>query len=179
MGYFAAFWDWVFAIMISAPRISVKADRTMRMRKEFDALRKKHVVVGVPEKTAALGREAGESNAVLANIHENGSPARNIPPRPFLRPSLENKKKEIGVFLKARAQRVLDGAENAEACYTAVGLYAQSIVKAYLRESGNFTPLKAATLARRKKKGFLGEKPLIETGQLLNSINFDVRGVNG
>ena len=164
--------------MMSA-KITVKADRTMRLRKGFQELKRLHVLVGVPEKTATLGREIGDSNAVLAAIHENGSPARGIPPRPFLRPSLDAKKGELAGFLKSHAASVLDGKEKPEICYTAVGMYAQALVKDYLRDSANFEPLKPATLASRKRRGFTGEKPLIETGQLLNSINFDVRARGG
>ena len=160
---------------MSAPKITVTADKTLQKRKAFKELRSLHVVVGVPEKTATLGREIGESNAALARLHENGSPARNIPPRPFLQVSLNEKKGELSDVLRAAAVDFCDGVLSAENAYTKAGLFAQSVVKAYIKNSNNFTPLKASTLARRKAKGFLGEKPLIETGQLLNSIDFDVR----
>ncbi len=160
---------------MSAPKITVTADKTLQKRKEFKELRSWHVVVGVPEKTATLGRELGESNAALARLHENGSPARNIPPRPFLQVSLNEKKGELSEVLRAAAVDFCNGDLNAENAYTKAGLFAQSVVKAFIKNSNNFTPLKASTLARRKAKGFLGEKPLIETGQLLNSIDFDVR----
>lgn len=162
--------------MSAAPKITVTADKTLQKRKDFAKLQRMHVVVGVPEKTATVGREVGQSNAVLANLHENGSPARNIPPRPFLKVSLENKKLELADVLKSAAVDFCDGHLNAENAYNKVGLFAQSVVKAFIKNSSNFTPLKNSTLARRKARGFVGEKPLIETGQLLNSIDFDVRG---
>lgn len=161
--------------MSAAPKITVTADKTLQKRKAFKELQSMHVVVGVPEKTATLGRSGDDTNAEIAYLQENGSPARNIPPRPFLRVSLDAKKADLAGVLRAAAVDFCDGKLSAENAYTKAGLFAQSVVKAYIKNSNNFTPLKASTLARRKAKGFLGEKPLIETGQLLNSIDFDVR----
>ena len=160
---------------MKAPEIRVVADKTLKIRREFTELQRWHVVVGVPEKTATLGREVGQSNATLANIHENGSPARGIPPRPFLRVSLEKDKPNLIALLNRTSRDFCDGKIKVDATYTLIGLHAQNTIKAYLRASDNFTPLKEGTLAARKRRGFIGEKPLIETGQLLNSIDFDVR----
>lgn len=156
-------------------KITITADKTLQKRRQFAELKKWYVAVGVPEKTATLGREIGESNAALANIHENGSPARNIPPRPFLQVSLEKDKQNLNALLSATSRDFCDGKLSVDQTYTLIGLHAQNTVKTYLKQSSNFTPLKAATIAARKKRGHQGEKPLIDTAQLLNSIDFDVR----
>jgi hypothetical protein len=164
--------------MSQAPTITVTTDRTHALRKGWADLKRLHVVVGIPQQAGS--RDGGdENNAVIGYKQEYGEPARGVPPRPFLNPSLDKKKGQIADFLKDRAVGVSTGKETAEQCYTAVGLLAQSIVKEYIRESSNFKPLSARTLAARKARGVSRTKPLIDTGQLLNSISFDIRATDG
>jgi hypothetical protein len=137
-------------------------------------LAEKDVLVGIPE--ASGEHEGGEiSNASLGYIHEFGSPAANIPARPFLNPGVENAKKQITLQLKkageAATNRDVRGVDKAlHAC----GLIAQSSVREAITD-GDFTPLKPATIKARERAGHSGDKPLIVTGQLRQSIQYVVR----
>lgn len=128
------------------------------------------VVVGVVNSKA--GRADGTNNAYLAAIHERGSAANNIPPRPFLKPGIESNKDKIIQEMNSAAKLAIKGDG---AGFDRVGLVAQSAVKKYITTSSNFKGLMASTLAARKRKGFAGTKPLIHTGSLLNSISYEVR----
>ena len=125
------------------------------------------VVVGVTAKTN--GRSGEFSNAELAAIHEFGSPARNTPERSFLRKPLINNAAAIANLAKNVVGEFITGQITAEAALGALGEEAKNISKVAITEG--ITPaLKSATIKRKKSS-----KPLIDTGQLLNSITYEVR----
>ncbi len=152
------------------------------------------VLVGVPEDNTQR-QDNGPTNSMLAYIHDNGSPIRNIPARPFMRPGIASAKSDVIRALKWGADEVLDGNENAgRLALHKAGLIAQAKIRAAINE-GIPPPLADSTLkgrirARRGVKGATAElaarkagempslglaKPLINTGQLRNSINYVVR----
>lgn len=125
------------------------------------------VVVGVTAKTN--GRSGEFSNAELAAIHEFGSPAHNIPERSFLRKPLISNAAVIANLAKNAVGKFITGQITAEAALGALGEEAKNISRVAITEG--ITPtLKPATIKRKKST-----KPLIDTGQLLNSITYEVR----
>ena len=108
----------------------------------------------------------GTTVATVAAIQEYGAPRAHIPPRPFFRNMVAAKKgkwpKAIRDLLKANgydALRTLQQIGEAIA-----GQLRQSIIDT------NSPPLSPVTIAR---KGF--DKPLVDTGHMLNSINYEVK----
>lgn len=155
---------------------NIKSDKTALLAKNAGVLKSKMLLVGIPE--TETSREDGEnvSNAFLGYLHENGSPARRIPARPFLAVSIEKNKDVLSKILGADVgKNLLSRGGGAEKAFLRAGLKAQSIVKDYIIKSENFAPLSKKTLKERAERGFTGTKPLIETAQLLNSINFVIR----
>lgn len=152
-----------------------KSDKTALLAKNAGALKSKMLYVGIPE--TETSRQDGEniSNAFLGYLHENGSPVRKIPPRPFLAPSIEKNKDVLCKILGADVGKNLVSRGFTEKAFLRAGLKAQSIVKNYIIKGENFAALSKKTLANRAERGFTGTKPLIETAQLLNSINFVIR----
>lgn len=171
------------------------------------------VVVGVtsdkserkPTKRKGRNKQGDENvnNASLAYLHENGSPADHIPPRPFLKQGIAEMKKEIPAMLSNGLRRELDGKKGAlNQSMHAVGLRARNAVQAYIRDSSHFAPLSDTTIENRaadrdnssfhtnkglykelRRAGFdrrqaqhiAGYKPLIDTGALIGSINYGIR----
>lgn len=140
---------------------------------------KKDVLVGVPNespKRKAEGEAVGPmNNATLAYIHDNGSPAANIPARPFMQPGIASAKERIVSTLLAGAKANIAG--NTEAIENALhktGLIAQAQIRSKINE-GIAPELAPRTLAARRARGRTGTKPLIDTGQLRNSINYVIR----
>lgn len=154
--------------------MKVTKDNVDNILESIKAMATKRVLVGVPSEEAPRRGEP-VNNATLAYIHENGSPARNIPARPFLKPGVEGAKYKLLSTLRAYAKRTIDGEATIEQALDAAGLVAQSAVKFRIRSGEGFAPLKPGTLAARRRKGARGTKPLIRTGQLLNSITYVVR----
>jgi hypothetical protein len=151
------------------------------------ALAKIRVVVGVPEEKDARS-DSPMGNAGIAYVHEFGSPAQNIPARPFLRPGISGSKSEWTPYLERAAKRAMaaDSATAAEAAVTAelskAGMVAANAVKNHIR-AGIPPPLKAKSVKARQRRS-KGSKyrrkaltpadvtPLIDTGTMLRSISY-------
>ena len=154
--------------------VKITRDESARVLQAIQNMAGKHVLVGIPADNNA--RKGGPiTNAALGYIHENGSGARNIPARPFLKPGVAAAADQCVKVLKSAAQNAFTDKNAIDKGLNAAGLVAQASVKKRIVSQEGFTPLKAATLAARKRKGAKGEKALIRTGQLLNSITYVVR----
>jgi len=176
---------------------SIKTDKLADVIKSITALQKKSVYVGVPESTTQREGEP-ENNATLAYIHDNGSPATNIPARPFLREGVEEGLPKCEKQLKKAVDLALAG-KSTEPALHGVGLSAQNAVRHYM-STADFVPLSKYTLEQRVKRAGIGVKigkgaqaeldarargeapsnenarPLIDTGELRKSITYAIRG---
>ena len=153
-------------------------DRVGRTEDLIRSLGKDRVLVGVPAENALRKPEPGEksepNNALLGYVHEFGSPAKNIPARPFLIPGVRDAQAEIADQLEGAARATLAGRQaESNVVLNRVGLIAQNAVRAKITD-GPFTPLKPGTLAARRRKGRTGTSPLIDSGQLRASITYVV-----
>lgn len=146
--------------------------------KGVQALDKNQVLVGIPAEKAARSSEEATgpiNNAALGYIHDNGSPAANIPARPFLDPGIKTKQEQISGFMGAAGKAALEGKPQLVfKNLTAAGLVAQAGVRMKIN-TGPFKPLAPATIAARQRRGRRGTRPLIDTAQLRNAISFIVR----
>jgi hypothetical protein len=152
---------------------------TAQFRKALAGLLKREVLVGIPAANAARDPESGEttaaSNALIGYVMEYGSPAKNIPPRPFLHPGIADARAGIETHMKKAGQLALRGKpDEIEQELEKVGLIAQASVQKKITE-GPFEPLKPATLAARRRRGRTGDRPLIDTGALRRSISYVIR----
>lgn len=154
-------------------------DRVNQATAKIRELGAGRVLVGIPAENALRKPEPGEpakvNNALLGYIHQNGSPAKNIPARPFLPEGVRNAQEEIADVLESDIRKTLSGrGGSSDQTLNKVGLIAQAAVRKKITD-GPFVPLAPKTLAKRRKKGRTGTKPLIDTAQLRTSINYVVR----
>lgn len=155
-------------------KIEVTKDDVAKVLANIEAMAGKEVLIGIPaEKSPRKGDPM--TNASLGYIHENGSPARNIPARPFLVPGVKKATPKATAAMKKLAGDALLDRSAADKALNAAGLVAQASVKRQIVSQEGFAPLKAGTLAARRRSGAKGTKALIRTGQLLNSITYVVR----
>lgn len=155
--------------------VQVTKDDVKKVLANIEAMAGKELLIGIPaEKSPRKGDPI--TNASLGYIHENGSPARNIPARPFLVPGVKKATPKAIAAMKKLAGDALTDRNATDKALNAAGLIAQASVKRQIVSQEGFTPLKAGTLAARKRSGAKGTKALIRTGQLLNSITYVVRG---
>lgn len=116
--------------------------------------------------------EDGTKVAYVATIHEFGAPSQNIPPRPFIQPTIDANGAEWADQIAKGAKRVLDGGIDAEGVMDAVGAMAAGDIKKTIAQV--ISPaLKVSTVKARERaysqKGITRSltKPLIDTGLML------------
>src|SRR5260363_92239 len=173
--------------------LNITTDRLDAVLKAMHLLVHKEVLVGIPADAPERQEEDEPGNAALGYLHETGSPARNIPARPFLVPGVRSAQKRINRYFEQSASAALDGhMEQVDKALHRAGLAAQNAVRAKMTE-GPFKPLAESTLQARARHGRIGAaielerrrrdptpenanaKPLIDTGQLRKSITYVVR----
>ena len=114
--------------------------------------------------------------ALIAIVQDQGSVSKGIPPRSFMKPAMEFNKNRLSNLVRFEVVRILNGNSNAENLYEQVGALMVGAIK---REISlvNSPPLNSATIAARDRRHCAGadsEKPLIDTGHMLNSVDFEV-----
>lgn len=142
--------------------------------KAISDIAKKDVLVGIPD--SAPDREEGPlSNAQIGYILETGSPANNLPARPFLVPGVQDVQEQCADRLERAADAALNGSKQAaERQLTSAGLIAENSVKRKI--NSNIQPkLADSTLEARRRRGVTRESTLVDTGQLRNSVTHVVR----
>ena len=144
--------------------------------------KKPHVRVGIQGESALESKEGGDSVNVVdvATFHEFGTV--NIPERSFLRSTYDaNEVKYIEILRKFK-DRILNPNDKLNV-KRALGLLGQKM-KADIQKTirDGLTPVWAESTrnARLKKAGgaIIAETPLIDTGQLLRSIDYKVEDGN-
>lgn len=187
--------------MAQTTGIKVLLDKTQNLADAIFLLATSRVMVGVPGDASDRGSPI--SNASLAYIHENGSPAANIPARPFLKPTIKARDAEINARLKRAGELAFEGRKDAVAReLQRLGMETRDAVKMRIR-SNIPPPLALRTVMgriyRRKSKQWRAKRikavhaniaagvppqtglftALIDTGQLINAINYVVRKIGG
>ena len=182
--------------------VKIVTDRVQEVLSGLRSLEKAEVLIGIPEETTDRSDDQGITNATIGYISEFGSPEKNIPARPFLIPGIQNCTGQVARVFKAGAEQTLDGQQNvAEKTLETAGMIAASSVKKKI-QSGPFVPLSPDTIRNRKynrgtksrrasetaylamineganpayAQSAAGINPLINTGQLRNSITYVVK----
>lgn len=185
--------------------LKVNKDNVANVLHAIQKLAGQEVLVGIPATEAERNDDepgAPLNNAQLGYIHEYGSPKANIPARPFLEPGVEEQRASITSHLQTAAKAALNGqGEKVELSLNAAGLIASTGARHKLN-SGEFSPLAPSTIRNRHKgrntksmraseKRYLeliaagsspeqaqdeaGIQPLVNTGQLRNSITYVIR----
>lgn len=132
------------------------------------ALGKKQVYIGVPASKDSI-HEGGINMATLLAVHTLGAPSKGIPQRDALRPPLiNNKDKYVQLMATGFANALADGTDP-NIVYEKIGIVASDDVKAYFLD-GSFKELNEATVERKGSS-----KPLVDTGEMRNSITYEVR----
>ncbi|HEX4268880.1 MAG TPA: hypothetical protein VHY36_13410 [Steroidobacteraceae bacterium] len=182
----------------------MKQDKVPEVLKALRDLTGSQVLVGIPASTTERESEGGSdmTNSELGYIHEFGSPAANIPARPFLIPGVEKSLDRATHQLELAAKAAFKG--DATAMDMRLEMAGQIAATGAKREIsyGDFIPLKPSTIRNRRRgrrtksmraaeqqyltlvaggmseedaQSAAGIRPLIDTGALRNSITSVVR----
>lgn len=126
------------------------------------------VKAGVLAKDGSQQHSEGLTVFQIGMIHEFGVPEKNIPRRSFIRVPIENNIKEITKLIEHNHKLVSENSMTAKVALDRIGIMAQNTIKESFRKN-DWKPLKRATI---KRKG--SSRPLIDTGQLIDSISYIV-----
>ena len=135
---------------------------------ELEKLKRLQVRVGF-QKGAATSAD-GVDLCDVAMWNELGT--ATSPSRPFLRESVDSHEAEILTFGQLQAKRLVKGA-TAESVLQQLGVEQKSLVQQTILD-GDFAPNAPSNI---KKKG--SDKPLIDTSQMLQSVNFTITQKGG
>jgi len=150
---------------------TVKLDPAMEsMLKNINDLKTNMAVVGVISGTGTY--KNGAEVVEIAQIHEFGVPVKNIPPRSFLRVPFSQDSKHIQDIMIKSFISVSENNLPVKKAYDVIGAEARNVsINAFgTSAKGQWEPLKESTI---KAKG--SSKPLIDTGRLRQSIQWEVR----
>lgn len=137
------------------------------------------VTIGVHAKDNEPADDQGSIGlAGLLSVHELGAFIEDsafgdvrIPPRPVLRPAVSENTDKIGSRMEADLERVLDGNISTRVMYRRVGALVQGLSRSRFGDKSVLEPLSPVTVALRRKNS---EAPLVDTGQLKQSIDYVV-----
>ncbi|KKM68182.1 hypothetical protein LCGC14_1463370, partial [marine sediment metagenome] len=123
--------------------------------------------IGIQD-SAAAGDHDGITNANLAAVHEFGAPSVGIPSRSFMRAPFDANLDKYTRFMSERAHDLR------RSFRIILGQTAQLVKSDMIRaiDDGLVPPLRPATVERKGSS-----KPLIDTGQLKQSITTKVEDV--
>lgn len=171
--------------------VLTKTSRVKELNSSLRKLKGSLVMVGIAKGSDKDKRkDGGIDNSDLGWIHENGSPSRNIPARPFLRPGVKEGSEKICSQMEAAMRAALKDDKTAmKAHLERAGMVAVSSVKSYM-QTASFAPLADSTLRNRHRSRktksrrtneLLGKdvRPLINTGALQQSIDYYVEDEDG
>jgi len=136
-----------------ASRVTITKDKVNAVVGSITKLVGKQVLVGIPESSAARQDDPTNThptNAMIGYLMETGSPARNVPARPWLVPGTRESQRDWMPHLRGAAGAALDSnTQKSDAELTAAGIVAESGVK---RKIGSNIPppLKPSTIRARK-----------------------------
>lgn len=117
----------------------------------------------------------GTPVAYVATIQEYGYAPKNIPARPFMRPTIAAKQNEWKAIAQQGAEQIVKGNQTVNGVLELLGQKAAGDIKRTITRITE-PPLSPKTIAARRAKrsdhntiGLL-TKPLIDTGYMLNSL---------
>lgn len=135
-----------------------------KLQKILKELADKEVRVGFQQGKAT--EEDGTDICDIAAWNELGTV--NMPSRPFLRMSVDDNSDKINSFMSAQKRSIIKG-ESADRILKKIGIFQKDLIQEKITE-GSFAPNAPSTI---KAKG--SSKPLIDTGRMRQSVNFEIK----
>lgn len=142
-------------------RMTPEGIRFQRMLKE---LADKEVRIGFQHGKAT--EEDGTDVCDVAAWNELGT--ANMPSRPFLRKSVDENESKINSFLQSKKNDLVRGA-SAEQILKEIGIFQKDLIQEKIT-NGSFAPNAESTVRRKGSS-----KPLIDTGRMRQSVNYEVK----
>ncbi len=167
----------------------IDTDKGLKRIKEIakELSKKPHVIVGIygekalEDKPNEDGSRSGVTNVEIATFHEFGAPGAGIPERSFIRGTVDrhNGYRNSKMLLMAELMNPKSKMKVLEAL-TLLGRRVKSDIIKTVTNSIGLKPLLKSTIKQKTRKYKIGGKtavanrPLIDSGQMVGSIEFQV-----
>jgi hypothetical protein len=145
-----------------------------KLKLTWEELSHAYTKVGLPEEgEPAEVAEAHVGNMAdlvqIAAIHEFGAPKRNIPERSFIRSTYDEQKEKLREIITKEYNGVIFEKTSPRKALSRIGEWLTAKTKLKIKK--RIPPaLKPATIISKTVGGKKGDVPLIDTGQLIQSI---------
>lgn len=148
--------------------VSNTAQQGLRdLAKAIDSISQKNVYIGVIGNNSE--REGELNNAQLMAIHEFGTDDGHVPERAPIRKTMAKNGDSYGTMFEKAIKGVLEGKSDADIILNRIGAQVAGDVVGEI-QAGVEPGLAESTI---KRKG--SDKPLIDTGALVQSISYEVK----
>jgi hypothetical protein len=131
------------------------------IKKELKKFRGSYTAIGF----FGHGGDPSEDIAARAGVNEYGSIKQKIPSRPFTRQTFDRNHKKINNQIVKEYNAILNKKQTSKKALIRLGLWYKALTQLTIRK-GDFIDNKPATIKRKRGSS----KPLIDTGQMVNSI---------
>lgn len=123
--------------------------------------------------------EDGTPVAYVATIHEFGAVKQGIPPRPFMRPTVEREENNWRRTIAQESKKIILGSQTVENLLKMLGLNISAEIARSIFDVTSPPLLEATIRAKVRKMGdkkTVGslDKPLVETSVMLDSVTYTV-----
>ncbi|WP_179038237.1 hypothetical protein [Limnobaculum xujianqingii] len=144
-------------------------DKLARLAAVFDELGKKQIKVGFFEHSKYPD---DTPIAYVAAIQELGHPAGGIPPRPFMRPSVNDNQRKYANGFGSAAKKALSGESDVTSGLAIIGQVAAGDIQLGIQAvtTPALKPATVAARARKHSKGKATAKPLVYSGLMLQAV---------
>jgi hypothetical protein len=140
-----------------------------RIKLDFEQLKGRGVKVGL------MGSVDYEGTSVIDYAYWNEFGTRHIPARPFMATTADRYRDGVYAYTERLIGGLIDGKYRVNNVLTYIGMWYQSKVRITIRQAKQWAvPDAPATI---KAKG--SSSPLIDTGRMVNAVNYEIISGNG
>lgn len=143
-----------------------------RIFRELNKLSKLMVAIGFQHGEATYENGADVCDVAAFNEFGTDHGTYHIPSRPFMRQSVDLNEDEITEFLQKKVDEIIGG-KTAEQVLKEIGIFQKDLVQTEIEE-GDFEENKESTILRKGS-----DHPLIDTGLMLQSVNYQIKKKGG
>lgn len=142
-----------------------------RIKRQMKMLDKSHTKVGLPKKAKPKSGHASDMSelVIVGAVHEFGAPKVHVPKRSWLRTGSDEAIPTLNRLIQKEYAEVLAGRSTVRRSLDVLGVFMVGRIKRKIRAI-KFPPLRPSTLRKKTKGGKVGNNPLIDTGQFIQSI---------
>lgn len=142
-----------------------------RILKNLNKIDDSFVKIGLLGDAGSYDTGGGVNVAQVATWQEFGT--TTIPARPFMRQTFEENRDKVSQLTLKMRNNIYSGSLAVDAGLKTLGVAYKGLIQKQIR-NGNFAANAESTIRAKTVNGKKGTTPLINTGQMIGSVNFEV-----